>query len=66
MNGVNSKPFTEKNAPERSRTLQNTIGSANMDTISVALLLEEIEKAAVEKQSDLLNRIMDHGCQTGT
>ena len=39
------------------RTLQNTIGSANMANINVAGLLTEIEKAVVEKQSDLLNKV---------
>ena len=37
--------------------LQNTIGTTNMEKISVADLLLEIEKAAVEKQSDLLNKV---------
>ena len=39
------------------KTLQNTIGATNMAIISVANLMLEIEKAAVEKQSDLLNKV---------
>ena len=37
--------------------LQNTIGSTNMASISVAELLLEIARAAVENQSDLLNTV---------
>ena len=40
------------------RTLQNTIGTTNIEKITVADLLLEIERAAVEKQSDLLNKVM--------
>ena len=39
------------------KTSSCTIGSANIATIQVAGLLEEIEKAAVEKQSNLLNKV---------
>ena len=39
------------------KTLQNTIGADRMSTITVIELMKEIEKAAVEKQSDLLNKV---------
>ena len=37
------------------KKLQNTIGADRMISISVADLMVEIEKATMEKQSDLLN-----------
>ena len=37
--------------------MQNTIGADRMISITVAELMVEIEKAAVEKQSDLLNKV---------
>ena len=37
--------------------LQNTIGADRMSTITVIELIKEIEKAAVEKLSDLLNKV---------
>ena len=39
------------------KTLQNTIGIAKMATITVNDLMQEIEKAAVEKQSEFLNKV---------
>ena len=45
------------------RMLQNTLGSTNMASISVAELLLEIARAAVENQSDLLNS-QAHGGKT--
>jgi hypothetical protein len=39
------------------KTLQNTIGADRMSTITDIELMKEIEKAAVEKQSDLLNKV---------
>ena len=39
------------------KTLQNRIGAERMGTILLADLMVEIEKAAVEKQSDLLNKV---------
>ena len=39
------------------KTLQNTIGAARMSTITFDDLMKEIEKAAVEKQSGLLNKV---------
>ena len=39
------------------KTLQNTIGDDRMSTITVDDLRKEINKAAVEKQSDLLNKV---------
>ena len=39
------------------KTLQNTIGTAKMATITVNDLMKDMEKAAVEKQSDLLNKV---------
>ena len=39
------------------KTLQNTIGPDRMIFILVADLMVEIEKAAVENQCDLLNKV---------
>ena len=39
------------------KTLQNTIGATKMATIAVANLMLEIEKADVENQFDLLNKV---------
>jgi hypothetical protein len=39
------------------KMLQNTIGADPMGTILVADLMVEIEKAVVEKQSGLLNKV---------
>jgi hypothetical protein len=39
------------------KTLQNIIWADRMLTITVLKLMKEIKKAAVEKQSDLLNKV---------
>ena len=39
------------------KTLQNTISADRMSTITVIELMKQIEKAVVEKQSDLLNKV---------
>ena len=39
------------------KALQNTIGADRMSTITVPKLMGGIEKAAVKKQSDLLNKV---------
>ena len=39
------------------KMLENTIGTNKMTSITVTELIVEIEKAAVEKQSDLLNKV---------
>ena len=39
------------------RSLQNTIGSAALANMKVTGMMTEIEKAAVERQSDLLNKV---------
>ena len=39
------------------KMLQNTIGTDRMSTITVIELMKEIKKTAVEKQSDLLNKV---------
>ena len=37
--------------------MQNSIGADRMSTITVIELMKQIEKAVVEKQSDLLNKV---------
>ena len=39
------------------KMLHNTIGANKMTSITVTELMVEIEKAAVEKQSNLLNKV---------
>ena len=39
------------------RMLQNTIGTTTMEKITVTDLIMDIERAAVEKQSELLNKV---------